>query len=62
VPYLTNVHAGPPHVSATLAAADFHAFMDYARANNVRILSCAIARQTLEQRFVEIVSGSAPHA
>lgn len=62
VPYLTDVREGPTTVCGTLEAEDLHTFMEYARANGARILSCAIQKGTLEQSFVEIVTGSAANA
>jgi ABC-2 type transport system ATP-binding protein len=61
-PFLEGVTQLPDRVSGTLAAADLYPFMEYARLHDLRILSCALQRQTLEESFVEIVRGGRSHA
>lgn len=61
-PYLQDVRHEDARSCGKLQAADFFAFMDYARTNNVRIVSCALEKQTLEDRFVALVQGEHPRA
>ena len=56
-PHLQNVTRTDGRVRGTLAEADLYAFMDYARGQGLRILSCAIEKQSLEESFVAIVRG-----
>jgi hypothetical protein len=49
-------------VCGLLAAADLYPFMEYARQHDLRILSCALQKQTLEESFLEIVRGGRPNA
>ena len=61
-PYVSGVTIAAGVVTATLAVTDLYPFMDFARARDVRLLNCSIAKQTLEERFVEIVEGAGSHA
>ena len=56
-PQLQNAVRTNGRVSGTIPVAELYPFMDYARANDLRILSCAIEKQTLEESFVAIVRG-----
>lgn len=61
-PHLSDVVTASGRLRATLAAADLFPFLDYARAKNLRIVSCALDKQTLEQRFVAILGKAGGHA
>ena len=56
-PHLQDVVHSDGHTRGRIAVGDLYPFMDYARANGVRILSCALEKQTLEEKFVAIVTG-----
>ena len=61
-PYVSGVTNAAGVVSATLEASDLYSFMEFARARDLRVLNCSIAKHTLEQSFVEIVGGGSTHA
>lgn len=56
-PHFQDVVHADGHTSGRIAVDDLYAFMDYARTNGVRVLSCALEKQTLEESFVAIVRG-----
>lgn len=56
-PHLQNVTQADGRTTGTLPAADLYSFMDYARANELRVLSCALEKHTLEESFVALVRG-----
>jgi ABC-2 type transport system ATP-binding protein len=56
-PHLENVKQVDGRLTGMLPADDLYAFMDHARVNNLRIVSCALEKQTLEESFVSIVRG-----
>lgn len=61
-PYLEDITREETRATAKLSSADLFSFMDYARINSLRILSCALEKQTLEQSFVALVGEGRPHA
>ena len=49
-------------VQAHLPAEDFYAFIEFTRANGLRVTSCAMEKHTLEDRFLAIVAERGTHA
>ncbi len=56
-PLLSDVTRLDGRMAGTVLAARMYDFMEYARANGLRVIACALKRATLEERFVKIVEG-----
>lgn len=61
-PHLDQVVRTNGCVHGTVPAGALYDFMDYSRANGVRVVSCTLQQQTLEESFLEVLRREAPHA
>jgi len=61
-PQLTDVVRSNGQLRGLLPAGALYPFMDYARAHDLRVISCALKTETLEDRFMAILGKGRPNA